>query len=49
MSIITLDQFIEFREAYPELAQCYHPSTFTQPKEAETLWDDFEEDWRTHA
>jgi len=49
MSIISIEQFIELREAYPELAECYHPDTFTIPKEAETLWDDFEMDWETHA
>ena len=49
MSLINLEQFEQLREAYPELAQCYHPSTFTQPKDAETGWDNFEEDWRTHA
>ena len=49
MSIISIEQFEELREAYPELAECYHPNTFTIPKEAETRWDDFELDWETHA
>jgi hypothetical protein len=35
MSIITQAQFDEFSEAYPELADCYDLSTFTQPKDAE--------------
>jgi len=33
MSIITLDQFEEFSEAYPELAECYD-FTYTQSKSA---------------
>ena len=36
MSLINLEQFEQLREAYPELAQCYHPSTFTQRKDAAT-------------
>lgn len=49
MSLINLEEFKQLKEDYPELAQCYHLSTFTQPKETETDWDNFEEDWRTHA
>ena len=33
MSIITPEQFEEFSEAYPELAQCYH-FTYTPRKSA---------------
>jgi hypothetical protein len=33
MSIITLDQFEEFSEAYPELAECYD-FTYTPSKSA---------------
>ena len=51
MSLITIDQFEEFSEDYPELAQCYPvlqiKNTFN--KDAETGWDNFKEDWRTHA
>ena len=36
MSIITQAQFDEFSEAYPELADCYDLSKFTQPKDADT-------------
>ena len=46
--MITIDQFEEFSEDYPELAQCYD-FTYTFTKDAVTGWDDFEEDWRTHA
>jgi hypothetical protein len=35
MSIISIEQFEELSEAYPELAECYDLSTFTQPKDAE--------------
>ena len=57
--MITIDQFEEFSEDYPELAQCYPliltthccvlqiKNTFI--KDAVTGWDNFEEDWRTHA
>jgi hypothetical protein len=34
MSLITTDQFEEFSEAYPELAQCYD-FTYTHDKDAE--------------
>ena len=34
MSIITIDQFAEFSEDYPELAQCYD-FTYTHNKDAE--------------
>tara|TARA_R100001163_G_scaffold50652_2_gene38107 strand:- start:8067 stop:8222 length:156 start_codon:yes stop_codon:yes gene_type:complete len=51
MSLITIKQFEEFSEDYPELAQCYPvleiKNTFI--KDAVTGWDNFEEDWRTHA
>jgi hypothetical protein len=33
MSIITIDQFEEFSEAYPELAECYY-FTYTPSKSA---------------
>ncbi len=33
MSLITIDQFEEFSEDYPELAQCYD-FTYTQIKDA---------------
>ena len=36
MSIITQAQFDEFSEAYPELANCYDLSTFTNCKDADT-------------
>ena len=51
MSLITIDQFAEFSEDYPELAQCYPLLQIknTSNKDAVTGWDDFEEDWRTHA
>jgi hypothetical protein len=35
MSIISIEQFEEFSEVYPDLAQCYDLSTFTQPQDAE--------------
>ena len=34
MSLITIDQFSEIAEDYPELAQCYN-FTYTQTKDAE--------------
>jgi hypothetical protein len=34
MSLITIDQFAEFAEDYPELAQCYD-FTYTHNKDAE--------------
>ena len=40
MSLITIDQFEEFSEDYPELAQCYgalsgtYDFTYTQSKDA---------------
>ena len=49
MSLINLEQFVQLREAYPELAECYHPDTFTIPKDAATEADIFEDDWETHA
>ena len=49
MSLINLEQFVQLREAYPELAQCYHPDTFTIPKDAAPEADIFEDDWETHA
>ena len=35
MSLINLEQFEQLSEAYPELAECYDLTTFTQPKDAE--------------
>jgi len=35
MSIISIEQFEELSEAYPELAECYDLNTFTQHKDAE--------------
>ena len=35
MSLINLEQFEQLSEAYPELAECYDLSTFTQYKDAE--------------
>jgi len=46
MSLITIEQFDEFEEAYPELAQCYKFPRWTQPGHT---WDDFEDDWETHS
>jgi len=40
MSLINLEQFEQLREAYPELADCYDLSTFTQCKDAAMLWDE---------
>ena len=34
MSIITIEQFEELKEDYPDLAQCYD-LTFTEPKDVE--------------
>ena len=36
MSLINLEQFVQLSEAYPELAECYDLSTFTQLKDADT-------------
>ena len=36
MSIISIEQFEELSEAYPELAECYDLTTFTQHKDADT-------------
>ena len=35
MSLISLEQFEQLSEAYPELAECYDLNTYTQPKDAE--------------
>jgi hypothetical protein len=35
MSIISIEQFDELSEAYPELAECYDLNTFTDSKDAE--------------
>jgi hypothetical protein len=45
MSIISIEQFEELSEAYPELAECYDLTTFTQHKDAATdaLVSDMEE------
>jgi hypothetical protein len=38
MSIISIEQFIELREAYPELAECYDlDSTFIMDAEEEPI------------
>ncbi len=34
MSLISLEQFEEFAEAYPELAQCYDLTHTYEPKDA---------------
>jgi hypothetical protein len=44
MSLITIDQFEEFSEDYPELAQCY---TFIKDAVPEDLFADTSTDRRT--
>jgi len=44
MSLITIEQFNELQEDYPELAQCIY-----MPTEPAIGWDDFELDWKTHS
>ncbi|AGG91274.1 hypothetical protein SWVG_00034 [Synechococcus phage S-RIP1] len=51
MSIISIEQFEELKEDYPDLAVCYTiPDGYVATLgDVPTGWDNFEMDWEAHA
>ena len=43
MSLISIDQFDEFTDAYPEMAQCYDFRYDSGTKDADDDWDDMDD------